>query len=858
MTDLDDPRRRTHSQGRQAQQPKVADQGDVNRLLAASEERYRTLFKAIDSGFCIVEMRFDDALRAVDYRVVEGNPAFERMTGLFDADGKWVSEIAPDLERHWFDLYGRVALTGEPVRFENAAEPFGCWYDVQALRIGEPSERRVAILFNDISERRQAELALARSEEHWRSLFESLSEAFIIGQLLRDEAGHPVDWRYLDINPAWARMTGVPAEDATGRTVREIFPGVDPAWISETAQVVASGHSATFTRQIAGRWYEGRAHRVDAHRVDDERFAIIFRDVTESRKAEVRRNGLLELGDRLRNMSDPTEMSYVAAELLGTTLGVNQTGYCMLDPDTETALLERDWVAPNVPSNTGEYRMRDFGSFMDDLGRGETVAITDTHLDPRTRTHVEAFDDLSVRALLNVPVVEHGRTVAFIFANCSWPRPWEDAEVAFAREVVERTRAAIERRRAEDNLRELNARLESLVAERTAELLKSEELLRQSQKMEAVGQLTGGLAHDFNNLLAGIGGSLELLGKRLQQGRLDELPRYLDAAQSASRRAAALTHRLLAFSRRQTLDPRPTDVNRLVDSMEELVRRTMGPEVVIEVVRAAGLWSTLVDPNQLENTLLNLCINARDAMPSGGRLTVETSNRWLDTDAARELDVPPGRYVSLSVTDTGSGMPPEVLNKAFDPFFTTKPLGMGTGLGLSMIYGFARQSGGQVVIQSRPDEGTRVSVLLPRHFQQAGAAEPFPAHGEPPRAVAGQTVLVVDDEPTIRMLVCEILEELGYAAIEAEDGATGLKVLQSDRRIDLLVSDVGLPGGMNGRQMADAARVGRPGLKVLFITGYAETAAAIGSAHLEAGMYVMTKPFDIEALAVRIKELIGD
>ena len=858
MTDLDEPRRHLRSQDRPATQPEAVDQGDVNRLLAASEERYRTLFKAIDSGFCIVEMRFDDALRAIDYRIVEGNPAFERMTGLFDADGKWVSEIAPNLERHWFDVYGRVALTGEPVRFENAAESFGRWYDVQALRIGRPSERRVAILFNDISERRQAELALARSEEHWRSLFENLSEGFILGQLLRDEAGHPVDWRYLDINPAWTRMTGVRAEDATGRTVSEVFPGIDPAWISETAQVVASGHSATFTRQIASRWYEGRAHRVDAHGANDERFAIIFRDVTESRKAEVRRNGLLELSDRLRNMRDPTDMSYMAAEVLGTTLGVNQTGYCMLDPDTETALLERDWVAPNVQSSTGEYQMRDFGSFMDDLGRGKTVAITDTHLDPRTRTHVEALDGHSVRALLNVPVVEHGRTVAFIFANCSWPRAWEDEEVAFAREIVERTRAAIERRRAEDNLRELNARLESLVIERTAELLKSEELLRQSQKMEAVGQLTGGLAHDFNNLLAGIGGSLELLGKRLQQGRLDELPRYLDAAQGASRRAAALTHRLLAFSRRQTLDPRPTDVNRLVDSMEELVRRTMGPEVVIEVIRAAGLWSTLVDPNQLENTLLNLCINARDAMPSGGRLTVETSNHWLDTDAARELDVPPGRYVSLSVTDTGSGMPPEVLSKAFDPFFTTKPLGMGTGLGLSMIYGFARQSGGQVVIQSRPDEGTRVSVLLPRHFQQAGAVEPSPAHGEPPRAVAGQTVLVVDDEPTIRMLVCEILEELGYAAIEAEDGASGLKVLQSDRRIDLLISDVGLPGGMNGRQMADAARVGRPDLKVLFITGYAETAAAIGSAHLEAGMYVMTKPFDIEALAVRIKELIGD
>ena len=382
-----------------------------------------------------------------------------------------------------------------------------------------------------------------------------------------------------------------------------------------------------------------------------------------------------------------------------------------------------------------------------------------------------------------------------------------------------------------------------------------EEALRQSQKMEAVGQLTGGLAHDFNNLLTGITGSLELLQTRITQGRINDVERYVNAAQGAAKRAAALTHRLLAFSRRQTLDPRPTNVAKLVGGMAELIRRTIGPGITLESVMAGGLWSTLVDPGQLENALLNLCINARDAMPDGGSITIETGNRWLDARAARERELPPGQYVSLCVSDTGTGMSPEVIAKAFEPFFTTKPIGMGTGLGLSMIYGFARQSGGQVRIYSEVGQGTTVCIYLPRHHAADNIVEAPAEPAEVPRAEQGETVLVVDDEPTVRMLVAEILEDLGYSAIEAADGAIGLKVLQSGARIDLLVTDVGLPGGMNGRQVADAARVGRPDLKVLFITGYAEN-AVLSHGHLEPGMHVLTKPFAIEALASRIKGLI--
>ena len=383
-----------------------------------------------------------------------------------------------------------------------------------------------------------------------------------------------------------------------------------------------------------------------------------------------------------------------------------------------------------------------------------------------------------------------------------------------------------------------------------------EQQLLQSQKMEAVGQLTGGLAHDFNNLLTGISGSLELIEKRFEQRRHHEIERYLHAAKSAAKRAASLTHRLLAFSRRQTLDPKPTDMNALVSGMEELIRRTIGPAITFEFVAAIGLWQTLVDPHQLENALLNLCINARDAMPRGGRLTVETCNRWLDERGARGRDLAPGQYVSLCVSDTGTGMSAEVVSRAFDPFFTTKPLGEGTGLGLSMVYGFARQSGGQTRIYSEEGNGTMVCIYLPRceqtHIVDAPPADtPFDAD---PRNNS-ETVLVVDDEQTVRMLISDVLEELGYVSLEADDGKAALQILESKRQIDLLITDVGLPGGMNGRQLADAGSQLRPELKVLFITGYAEN-AVIGDGHLKRGMHVLTKPFAMDSLAHRITSIL--
>lgn len=586
------------------------------------------------------------------------------------------------------------------------------------------------------------------------------------------------------------------------------------------------------------------------------RLTGVSSDVTDQRRAERMRTALIELNDVVRDVQNPADISYAAARILGEALEVSRAGYGLIDPVRETITIERDWNADGVKSLAGVLHFRDYGSYIEELKRGEDVIIADARVDPRTAEGADALKAISAQAVVNMPLTEHGGLVALLYLNHATARAWPEDELAFIREVAERTRLATERRRAEIELRELADSLEQQVEARTKELSAAEEALRQSQKMEAVGQLTGGLAHDFNNLLTGITGSLEMIQVRLAQGRSEDVDRYVQASQGAARRAASLTHRLLAFSRRQTLAPKPTSLKELVNGMVDLIERTVGPAIGVEVVNAAGLWPVLVDPSQLENALLNLCLNARDAMPDGGKITIETGNRWIDKRTADERDMEPGQYVSLCVSDTGTGMSSETIAKAFDPFFTTKPIGMGTGLGLSMIYGFTRQSGGQTRIYSELGQGSMVCLYLPRHVGEADCSNlPEAEPSLTPQARDGETVLVIDDEPTVRMLVTDILEGLGYGALEAGDGKAGLKILESDARIDLLITDVGLPGGMNGRQVADAARARRPGLKVLFITGYAEN-AVLSHGHLDLGMHVLTKPFSMEAMSQRITELL--
>ena len=587
------------------------------------------------------------------------------------------------------------------------------------------------------------------------------------------------------------------------------------------------------------------------------RFPGVSFDIDARKRAELRLSALVELSDVLRAPGAPGDLGFAAAEILARVMEVSRAGYGTIDRANETVVIERDWNAPGIKTIAGTLQFRDYGSYIEDLKAGETVAIADAYVDPRTRDTADALKGISAQSFINMPVTERGGLVALLYLNHEAAREWPPEELAFVREVAERTRDAVERRRAELELAELTASLEAEVEARTAELMVAEESLRQAQKMEAVGQLTGGLAHDFNNLLTGIAGAIEMMQVRITQGRINELDRYASAAQGAVKRAAALTHRLLAFSRRQTLDPKPTDINRLVTGMHDLIQRTVGPAAEVEVVGAAGIWPAMVDPNQLENALLNLCINARDAMPEGGRITIETANKWLDERAARERDLQPGQFISLCVTDTGVGMTPEIQARAFDPFYTTKPLGEGTGLGLSMIYGFARQSGGQVRIYTELGVGTTMCIYLPRHYGATDEDRDEPTAGleDAQRADSQQTVLVVDDEPTIRMLVLEVLEELGYTALEAGEGAAAMRILQSNARIDLVITDVGLPGAMNGRQVADAALALRPELKILFITGYAEN-AVIGNGQLGPAMTLITKPFAMDALATKVRALL--
>ncbi|MEN2394220.1 response regulator [Pseudomonas halotolerans] len=396
--------------------------------------------------------------------------------------------------------------------------------------------------------------------------------------------------------------------------------------------------------------------------------------------------------------------------------------------------------------------------------------------------------------------------------------------------------------------------LEQQVEERTAQLRHNEEALRQSQKMEAVGQLTGGIAHDFNNMLTGIIGSLELLRRRLARGRTEDLDSLIDLGVTSANRAAGLTHRLLAFSRRQSLDSKAVQMNTLVLSMGELLQRSLNESVRLDMQLDDQLWIAEADPNQLESALLNLVLNARDAMPDGGQLVVKTFNQQLEADFTEAYtNLEPGDYVVLSVQDSGCGMPEAVINRAFDPFFTTKPIGQGTGLGLSMIYGFSKQSRGHVTIDSEVGKGTTVNLYLPR-FVGEEVNEPQVATQHAPYAQDGETVLIVEDDPAVRVLVSAVLSELGYAFVEAADADGAVPILQSSQRIDLLISDVGLPG-MNGRQLAEIGRQIRPDLRVLFITGYAEHAAVRGG-FLDPGMQMITKPFTFDLLTAKVREMI--
>jgi PAS domain S-box-containing protein len=858
------------------------------------------------------------------------------------------------------------------------------------------------------------------------------------------------------------------------------------------------------------------------------------------------------LGDRIREISNPDDLAYAAAEILGEALQVSRVGYGEIDKDRETITIDRDWNAPGIRSLAGTLHFRDYGSYIDDLKRGETVVFEDAEKDPRAAPGAKALKAISAQAVVNMPVTEYGGFVALLYLNHASPRVWTEEEIALISEVAQRTRTAVERLRAEQALRQnaerlafldklgkasglatdasalmrvstrllgehlgvsicayadmepdqdhftirgdwsasdspsivgsysladfgqlavsrlraglplivndnrnelaphesetfqsigitaticmplvkdarltalmaihdknarvwteqelallkevtercwahiervrsqeaareseerlrlatnaasigildydpisgrlqwddrckalfglppdaevsyeetflaglhpddrenadnavrralnpgepaafdiqyrtiglndkierwiaatgsahfedgratrfigtviditarkrteatlqtLNATLEQRVLEEVAERAKAEDHLRQAQKMEAVGQLTGGIAHDFNNMLAVVIAGLNLTQRKLAKGETDVI-RFIEGALEGAQHAAELTKRLLAFSRQQPLAPKRFNLNRLVSSMSELLTRTLGETIKVETVLGAGLWQVEADPAQLESALLNLAVNARDAMPGGGRLTIETGNAHIDRPSAKEYFLPEGQYVLIGVTDTGTGMTPDVIKKAFDPFYTTKGVGKGTGLGLSQVYGFVRQSGGHVKIYSEVGVGTTMKIYLPRAVEGPAEEAATPSetvHG----GAATELIMVVEDDDRVRAMAVEALRELGYSVAAMSSPGDALEAIRGGSVPDLLFTDVVMPE-MSGRELVDQVEALRPTLKVLFTTGYTRN-AIIHNGTLDRGTELLSKPYTIDELARKVRAIL--
>ncbi|MGV3679971.1 MAG: response regulator [Acidovorax sp.] len=700
-----------------------------------------------------------------------------------------------------------------------------------------------------------------------------------------DSRGAVLSW-----NPGAVRLLGWTEEQMRGQTLLRIFPEETNPQARVTEEMTDAlskgrgGHEGWRMRSDGSRfWAVGELTPVTDPAAAPVAFVKVLRDRTQwkvSEDALREEKRTLEVLNRAgATLARENDLAKVVQAV--TDAGMEVTGaqfgaffYNLVNEAGESYTLYTLSGAPRaafekfpMPRNTAV-----FGTTF--AGEG-IVRSDDITQDPRygksAPYHGMPNGHLAVTSYLAVPVVNRAsEVIGGLFFGHSQAAVFTErsersvallaAEAAIAIDNARLFEAAQreieERRKAEAALQTLNATLESQVAERTEQLRLHEEALRQAQKMEAVGQLTGGIAHDFNNLLQGIMGNLQLLRKRIGQGAVADLDTYVMRALASTSRAAGLTHRLLAFSRRQPLSPKVVRANPLVLSMQDLLRQTVGEKVELALQLAPGLWTTLCDENQLENAILNLAINARDAMPDGGRLVIGTHNAELDAAYAAALHgVQPGPYVCISVTDTGTGMTAETLAHAFEPFFTTKAVGEGSGLGLSMIYGFARQSEGHARIFSEYGQGTTVRIYLPAHLHAGDSpvqALPAPAATAVSR---GEVILVVEDETLVRELVAEVLRDLGYEVLEAHDGLSGLDQLRArERRIDLLITDVGLPG-LNGRQVAEAASAERPDLKILFMTGYAETISA-SQPFASPGMEIMTKPFEVDDMTRRVRALL--
>lgn len=715
----------------------------------------------------------------------------------------------------------------------------------------------------------------------WRQIVNGATDTAIIST---DENGNVTSW-----NSGATNILGWSEQEMLGRSLSRIFPEEDRVTrLNREMQDAVSlgrggGDEGWRLRKDGSRlWAVGELSPIrDGNKVIG--FVKILRDRTEQQQAE----------EDTREERRALEILNRAGSALALETDLNRLVQLVTDAGVELTGAEFGAFFYNVINNSGEsYMLYTLsGAPMEAFSRFPMPRNTDVFAPTFEGSGIVRSDDITrdprygknaprkgmpeghlpVRSYLAVPVVSrNGEVIGGLFFGHKQTGVFSErsergltglaAEAAVAIDNVRLAQSAqreiAERKLAQEALEQLNTTLEKQVLERTEQLRVNEEALRQSQKMEAIGQLTGGVAHDFNNLLQVIIGNVETIQRNLPD-ELARLQRPARQAMNGAQRAAALTQRLLAFARRQPLDPKPIDVNVLVNGMSEMIHRTLGETVSIETVLGAGLWRVEADPNELEAAILNLAVNARDAMPNGGRLTLETGNTHIDEAyVATHRELIPGQYVALSVSDTGTGMDARTIAQAFEPFFTTKPVGKGTGLGLSQVYGFVKQSGGHVKIYSELGQGTTVRLYLPR-LTEANAPEAQREHAPHPEAAAEETVLVLEDDDDVRTYSAEILRELGYNVIEAHDGPAALRLLDQHPRVDLLFTDVVLPGGMTGAQVAAQARATRPSLKVLFTTGYARN-AIIHHGRLDKGVQLITKPFSFDDLAAKVRDVLDN
>lgn len=662
----------------------------------------------------------------------------------------------------------------------------------------------------------EAQLALGQNLDDglYRFLFDTMDEGFCIIEFFDGPHGPLSDYVHIMANAAYAKHAGI--ANVVGQKLREMVPEEADHWVERYGEVLRSGQPLHFEQELIAT---GRVLSVTTFRIEPahkRQVAVLFKDVTERRRAE---HALQALNAQLEHRSST---ALAERRLFAELVDHSIANVHVIDMDlrwiaiNRTARLEIHQLYGHVPQ---------VGDYMPDVMRKHAIdsqlilPMWLRALSGERFTAIEAFGEGSLRRYFELhfhALRDQAGTVqgAYLFAY------------------------------------DITGRMED-----QQRLLQAEQALRQAQKMEAVGQLSGGIAHDFNNLLGGILGAHELIQQRLDKGNYDDLARLLETANGSAERACALVHRLLAFSRKQTLQPQPTEVGRLIDGIEELLRRSIGPGIELRSCFSQELWPTFIDPPQLESALLNLCINARDALPMGGLITVRGENIALDHDRARQLDLNAGDYLCLAVEDNGHGMSAEVAQRAIDPFFTTKPLGQGSGLGLSMVYGFVRQSGGQLRINSQAEQGTCIRLFLPRHVAEIPPMPSTVSSGaRPAPAQVGQQIMLVEDQATMRMVLCDVLEELGHHVHVFASGTAAIEALAQGIRPDLLISDIGLPGGISGYQVANACRDTCPDTAILFITGYEPSTLTGGTPPADAQM--LLKPFELATLAERVSQLL--